>query len=94
MFILSVDLIIGCVRLVKHLLEDGEASALGNDTKIVIKSSLQVMFRHVHDYVGWLVQCPKSLLKKPTPGQFFFFGAPLASIDISEHRKVLQDFIS
>ena len=63
MFILSVDLIIGCVRLAKHLLEDGEASALGNDTKIVIKSSLQVMFSHVHDYVGWLVQCPKSLLK-------------------------------
>ena len=51
--ILSVDLVIGCVRLAKHLLEDGEASALGNDTKIVIKSSLQVTFSHVHDYVGW-----------------------------------------
>ena len=75
---LSIDLIIGCVRLAKHLLEDGEASALGNDTKIVIKSSLQVTFSHVHDYVGWLVQCPKSLKKKPTPGQIFFFWCPLA----------------
>ena len=62
----------------KHLLEDREASALRNDTKIVIKSSLLVTFSHVHDYVGWLVQCPKSLKKKPTPGQKFFFWCPLA----------------
>ena len=72
MLILSVDLVIGCVRLAKHLLEDGEASALRNDIKIVIKSSLQVTYSHVHDYIGWLVQCPKSL-KKTDPRSNFFF---------------------
>ena len=76
MLILSVDLIIGCVRLAKHLLEDGEASTLRNDTKIVIKRSLQVTFSHVHDYVGWLVQCPKSLKKKTDPRSNFFFLVP------------------
>ena len=67
MLILSVDLVIGCVRLAKHLLEDREAtSTLGDDTKIVIKSSLQVTFSHVHDYVGWLVQCPDSKVRPDT----------------------------
>ena len=75
--ILSVDLVIGCVRLAKHLLEDGEASALRNDIKIVIKSSLQVTFSHVHDYVGLLVQCPKSLKKNRPQVNFFFFWCPL-----------------
>ena len=87
MLILSIDLIIGCVRLAKHLLEDGEASALGNDTKIVIKSSLQVMFSHVHDYVGWLVQCPKSLKKKTNSRSKFFFGAPMCCDNHDQIRK-------
>ena len=78
MLILSVDLVIGCVRLAKHLLEDGEASALGDDTKIVVKSSLQVTFSHMHDYVGWLVQCPDSkvLKKKTDPGRKKIFLVP------------------
>ena len=81
MLILSIDLIIGCVRLANHLLEDAEASALGNDTKIVIKSSLQVTFSHMHDYVGWLVQCPKSL-KKTDPRSKNFFLVPLLQLCI------------
>ena len=88
MLILSVDLVIGCVRLAKHLLEDGEASTLGNDTKIVIKSSLQVTFSHVHDYVDWLVQCPKSL--KTTPGQKNFFLCPLDFDSPSRSGEIVQ----
>ena len=58
-----------------------EASALGDDTKIVIKSSLQVTFSHVHDYVGWLVQStsvsPKSLEKnRPQVKKKFFLVPP------------------
>ena len=87
-----MDLVIGCVRLAKHLLEDREASALGNDIKIVIKSSLQVMFSHVHDYIGWLVQCPKSLKKKPTPGQNFFLVPPCLKVEnMSKSCNVLVD---
>ena len=87
-----MDLVIGCVRLAKHLLEDREASTLGNDIKIVIKSSLQVMFSHVHDYIGWLVQCPKSLKKKPTPGQNFFLVPPCLKVEnMSKSCNVLVD---
>ena len=35
------------------------------------------IFRHVPDYIGWLVWCFKSLKRKPIPGPFLYIGAPL-----------------
>src|SRR6266446_8440011 len=69
--ILSEVLVIGCVRLARHLLEDVEASEPGEIDDIAI-------YRHVPDYVGWLVQCPLSL-KKTTLGLFYIYWCPLGT---------------